>query len=256
MIIIRKANPNSIFAKLEETIVNFILPIVLVLASLGLLNFYVIPSNRKLPDLKSQLNAKNSENSLLRSKLDQLKILKENEALMIEDSAKISWLLDEKSSAPQLTRQVVLMSNDANTLFRSLDYSNAGSKSRISNVGAVGLDSSSSGLASPSLDDLYREESMNVVLESSSVEDFVRFLNISENSIRLIKVNSINLVSNKGVVRSNINISSPYLNPNFSSYLQTASPIDLKDPSYRSFLGRLDSFRNYAREINSSMSDI
>lgn len=253
MIIIRKTNPGSFFTQIEELVVNFILPLLLVFVSLGLLNFYVRPSTGKISDIKNEIAIKNSQNFLLNAKLSQLKNLKENESLMIKDLSKMSWILDERSNAPRFTRQIVLMSNDANVVFKSLDYTSPVVTSpRVSVVGLSNVNESAQ-TGQASLEDLYREESVNVVLESSSVEDFVKFLDISENSIKLIKVNNINLTLNRDVIRTNINMSSPYLNPSFKSYLQTASPIDLNDTSYRSFLSKMDGFRNYAEEISLSV---
>ncbi len=236
---------KSFKGQIEEFLVNFVMPIVFLVITVAIFAFYVLPTHSKLPELNGRLEVAQHEVSVLQAKVAQLTTLQENWELVMSDLLKLSWALEERDRVPELTEQIRLMSRDSGVVFRSLDYANA-SRNKIGN------------LASPSNSlepdpELYREEEVDVSLEIDTFDSAVSFLKSSENSIRLFRVESLKLSTQNQTTKLDLVMASPYLNPAFSTYSHTATPIDLKNQAYRSFMERLDSFRNYAREVDATL---
>lgn len=242
---------SNIITEVEEFVVNFILPIILLGVAVGIFALYVSPTYKKLPMLKLDVEAKTQEVEVLQAKVNQLTALEQNKDLVVADLVKMSWALEERDKVPELTRQIRLMSDDSRVVFKSLDYANANKDQLVS----VPVDSGSSSALTPD-PELYREEKVNVDIEVKGFTSVIDFLRTAENSIRLFKVESIKISTFNQVNKADVVMASPYLNPAFSTYSQSAAPIDLTDPAYRSFMERLDTFKNYAREIDAALPKI
>lgn len=241
----------NIITGIEEFLVNFIMPIILLGIAIGVLALYVLPTHKKLPVLKTDVEAKSQEVEVLQAKVNQLTTLEQNKDLVVSDLVKMSWALEERDKVPELTRQVRLMSNDSNVVFKTLGYQNV-NKDRMVNVTA---DSVSGSALTPD-PELYREEKVNVGIESVDLASTIDFLKTTENSIRLFRVERVKITAFDRVYKVDIVMTSPYLNPAFSTYSQSAAPIDLNNSVYRSFMERLDTFRNYASEIDATLPKI
>lgn len=235
----------NIIGEIEEFLINFIMPILLLVATIAIFALYVLPTHKSLPDLKSQLEAVQQEVNVLQAKVAQLTALQENRELVMADLVKLSWALEERDKVPELTEQVRLMSKDSGVAFKSLDYANA-NKNQI-----VSLTPQTDGLTPDP--ELYREEEVNVDIDVKDFASAVAFLKSSETSIRLFRVESLKLSAQNQVTKADLVMASPYLNPAFSTYSQSAAPIDLKNPAYRLFMGRLDTFKNYAKDIDATL---
>lgn len=236
------------FTGIEEFLVNFIVPIVVVVISIGLFVLYILPTAKKLPVLKEQIGAKTQELVVLQAKVDQLSYLQQNKNLVIQDLVKMSWALEERDKVPELTEQVRVMSKDSAVAFVSLNYDNA-NKGELSAVAAP----STSLTPDP---ELYREEKVNVTVGINSVSSIVSFLRTTENSIRLFKVESLRISTREQGNTAALVMASPYLNPAFSTYSETSAPINLTDSAYRGFMERLDTFKNYAQTIDATLPRI
>ncbi len=238
----------QVVGEIEEFVVNFILPIILLTVAVGIFVFYASPMRKKLPELASQVESKTQEVTVLQAKIDQLTKLQQNKDLVIGDLVKMSWALEERDKVPELTEQVRLMSKDASVVFKSLGYENT------NKGGGINVNSPSSSLTPDP--ELYREEKVSVGVEIPDFTSTVAFLKIAETSIRLFKVESLKVSALNQIYKADLVMVSPYLNPAFSAYSQTAAPIDLKNPSYRSFMERLDVFKNYAKGIDATLPKI
>lgn len=239
---------GKLVSNVEEFVVNFILPILLLAAAIGIFALYVSPARQELPKLKSEATAKEQEVKILQAKVAQLTTLEFNRDLVLADLVKLSWALEERDKVPELTEQVRLMSADSGVQFKSLSYANAdrGELTAIP-VPSVSL------TPDP---ELYREEKVNTSLEMPDYLSVIKFLTTTEQSIRLLKVESLKLSTLNQVNMADIVMVSPYLNPAFSAYSQTAAPINLTDAVYRSFMERLETFKNYAQEIDATLPKI
>lgn len=238
---------NNEISLVMEELLNFIVPIILVALSLAISALYISPTYKSLSGLKEEIGAKTQEVSVLQAKVDQLKSLQENKGLVVNDLVKLSWALEERDKVPELSQQVLLMSKDAGVAFSSLDYSSANR----------GGDQASSPASATTPDpELYREEKVNVSVNSANLVTLTKFLKIAENSIRLFKVESLRVSTREAVKDASLVMSSPYLNPSFSSYSQSSAPINLKDGAYRGFMTNLDTFSNYAQKIDATLPKI
>jgi hypothetical protein len=231
-----------------EALLNFAVPIVLVILSMALFFLYIFPTFKTFTPLNDEISAKTQEVSVLQAKVDQLKSLQINKDLVVGDLVKMSWALEERDKVPELSEQVRLMSKDANVVFSSLDYTSAGKSANTPAVVA-----SSEVTPDP---ELYREEKVNASVNAANLEAITKFLRISESSIRLFKVESLRISTRESVRDTSLVMSSPYLNPSFSNYSQSAAPIDLKDKAYRDFMTNLDKFSNYAQKIDATLPKI
>ncbi|MFA5776399.1 MAG: hypothetical protein WC988_02500 [Patescibacteria group bacterium] len=231
-----------------EALLNFMVPIILVALSLATFALYISPTYKSLPILNEEINTKTQEVSVLQAKVDQLKSLQDNKNLVVSDLVKMSWALEERDKVPELSEQVRLMSKDAGVVFSSLDYSNT------NRGNSTPVTAPSAGITPDP--ELYREEKVNVSVNSTNLSELIKFLKISENSIRLFRIESLRISTREKVRAATLVMSSPYLNPSFSSYSQSAAPIDLKNVVYRDFMTDLDSFSNYAQKIDSTLPKI
>lgn len=236
----------NLIVEIEEFLVNFILPIILLIATFAIFGLYIVPAHKKLPELKNQLDTAQREVDVLQAKVSQLTALQENRELVIGDLVKLSWALEERDKVPELTEQVRMMSKDSGTVFRSLDYANS-SKGQVLSPTPQQSDE----LAPDP--ELYREEKVGVDIDVKDYNSAIQFLKSTERSIRLFRVESLKLSTQDQTIRASFVMASPYLNPAFSSYSRTAAPIDLRSPVYRSFMEDLDTFRNYARDIDATL---
>jgi hypothetical protein len=229
-----------------EELLNFVVPIVLVGLTLAVFVLYLLPTFNALPKLGAEITDKTQEISVLQAKVAQLKSLQENRDLVVSDLVKMSWALEERDKVPELSEQVRLMSKDAGVAFRALEYSNAAKDAVAEPASDVGL-----GLTPDPA--LYKEEKVNVSINSASLALLTEFLRTAERSIRLFKVESLRISTRDAVRDVSLVMSSPYLNPSFTSYSQSAAPIDLKDSAYRGFMADLDKFSNYAQKIDATL---
>lgn len=245
---LKTGSSMQIVAEVEEFFINFILPIILLAVSVAIFVLFVSPARKELPELKLQLNTKNEEIKVLQAKVDQLSALQTNKDLVVNDLVKMSWALEERDKVPELSQQVRVMSADSKVKFSSLDYANA-NKSEASTV----VTPSSSLTPDP---ELYREEKVTVIVEVKDIPSVVEFLKTTENSIRLFKVENLRISTRTDGNSADLIMVSPYLNPAFSAYSETAAPINLTDPAYRQFMNRLDTFKNYAKDIDATLPKI
>ena len=74
-----------IVGEIEEFLINFIMPILLLVATIAIFALYVLPTHKKLPDLKSQLETAQQEVNVLQAKVAQLTTLQENRELVMAD---------------------------------------------------------------------------------------------------------------------------------------------------------------------------
>ena len=257
MIVIENLNVKSeerarqVAAGFRDFIINFAIPLLFLIIIVGLAVFVITPVYKSLPDLAGQLESKTVEAVSLQAKVAQLEDLETNRGLVTEDLTKLSWALEERDKVPELSEQVRRMSTDAKVIFNSLSYTN-----KAEDLPAVPVaEASTEGQPiSPAPDPaLYREEDVDVKIETADLQKLVDFLQVSENSIRLKKVGKIASSFNDTSYETSLLMASPYLNPGFSVYTQTSASIDLKDTKYRDFMGRLDEFTNYAQAIDATL---
>jgi hypothetical protein len=242
------ANTRNYAGEMVEALLNFLVPIILVALSVAAFVFYIAPTYKSLPTLREEISAKTQEVSVIQAKVDQLTSLQANRELVVSDLVKMSWALEERDRVPELSEQVRLMSKDAGVAFNSLSYS--GTNKSI----AAAVKPPSDGITPDP--ELYRDEKVNVSINSPGLLELVKFLKISESSIRLFKIESLRISTREKNRDVAVIMSSPYLNPSFSSYSQNAASIDLKDSGYRDFMSNLDKFNNYAEKIDATLPKI
>ena len=242
---------NQNLSEAREMVLNFLVPLLLLLISLGVLFFYDMPTHKLIPGLLEKLAQKTTDVAVLQDKVNQLKTLEASKALVIDDLVKMSWALEERDKVPELTQQVRLMSRDSGVVFSSLDYANS---NRDSNYVLQLVPSQEALELDPNL---YKNEKVTVTVTSANYTGLINFLKISETSIRLFSVESLRISAREGANEVDLVMASPYLNTAFSAYSETSAlPIDLNNTTYRQFMQRLDTFTNYARTIDATLPKI
>lgn len=236
------------FGGLSAIVLNFIAPIVLLGLSVAAIVLYVLPAYKVLPVLKEKLTKNINDVEALKAKVAQLTYLDENKDLVIGDLVKMSWAFEERDKVPELSEQVRKMCTDSGVTFSTLDYVNE-------NKIEAGTEKPIDLTITPD-PALYREEKVSVTINAKDLTALVNFLKTAENSIRLFRVQGIGISSKDATYDVSFAMASPYLNPSFSAYSETAAPIDLANQSYRDFMVRLDTFKNYAKEIDSTLPKI
>lgn len=236
----------------KNFILNFAIPLFFLILIVVVSVFVISPTYSSIPALESEISTKEIQLESLRAKVSQLEQLESNRSLMIQDLTKLSWALEERDKVPELSEQVRLMSEDSDISFESLSYTNlAQNTAQVLSPNPV---SSSNQDISPNPDpNLYREEKVDVKVSSANMDKFIGFLKTAENSIRLFRIEKFSSSLRDNSYDSSLLMASPYLNPGFKSYSDTSAVIDLNDVMYRDFMDRLDTFTNYAKEIDATL---
>jgi Tfp pilus assembly protein PilO len=213
-------------SKLKDTLLNFIVPLVAFGVVAALFMLIILPSMKALPNLKQELQQKESLRDILAEKSENLKRLVDFKSIVSEDSLLVNKVLVSEEAPLPLQDQVYKMAIDAGLKVTKLSYSSGGGGK--TEGGAYDLVSISLGC-------------------EGSYEQLALFMELIENAARFVQVNGFRYSQAKAKESLSVDmvILAPYLY--VSSQAVTDDPIDLDIGSdeFIKFINRLKSLKYY-----------
>jgi Tfp pilus assembly protein PilO len=217
---------NMDTAKLKSFALNFIVPIVGFSVSLILILTVVIPSFTTIPDLRAELNQKQTLNSTLSKKLSDLERLLDFKKIVDDNSNLINNVLVSEEMVPELLSQVDTIAKESGLEVTRLSYS-------ISQA-------SGGSLGYPSVD-----VSLGVL---GTYDQLANFFKLTESASRLIDVSGYRYaVGSKDANTLNMNLvlRSPYLFVNSEAVTDDPIDLDVTNQAFLNFVSKIHNLKYY-----------
>lgn len=215
-------------AKLNDTVVNLLIPLVSLLSALLLAIFYIIPSAQNLQAKRDEVTelVKLSEN--LSQKLKKLNDLVDFKSSVDQNVALIERALPVEPLVPELLTQVDLISRESGLTVTKLSYSLGESA------------------------DLAPDEGTYVVVSLGVQGTFVQFKNFLrqlEDGARVVNVKnlrySIDSTENSNILDISLVLTAPYLSVDSSASTDEPLALDIRDEYFISLVDRIKNLRFY-----------
>ncbi|MBI2620607.1 type 4a pilus biogenesis protein PilO [candidate division WWE3 bacterium] len=217
-------------ARLKDTIVNFLVPLIAlgVSALAGVL--FVYPGIKQLAALKGEVKLKESLNSQLILKLEKLNTLLDFKETVDEDSGLVSRVLSSEAKVPELLTQIDIISKESGLEVTKLSYS--------------------FGDAAPGEQKERTYESVTAVLGvKGNFTQLETFLNTLERSGRVVTVDSLRYALDTGegreVLEVLIVLSSPYKFVNAAAVADDPIDLDITSEEFLSLIDKLKALKIY-----------
>ena len=236
---------------IKETVVNFIIPLISLVASisLGVIVFY--PSFKALPRLKDEKETKETLSTTLDSKLTTLNKLLDYQSVVEENSTLVKDVLVEEASVPELLTQIDLIATESGLVVDKMNYS-------FSDLGKAPTSSGTEGV-SDATNTSYKM--INVTMGAKgNVEQLVTFFKNLENAARLIDVDSFRYSSqdaDQGQFLSvTFDLKSPYLFVESTAVTDDAVTLDITDNKFVDMINRIKGMKFYRISIDNINTEL
>lgn len=214
--------------KIKQTIANFIIPLIAVVLSLGLLGLYIYPSLTAIPLLNKELDDRTNLSQQLASKVTKLNSLIDFKQNVDESTVLVSKALSEEPLVPQLLTQIDQIANESGLAITRMSYA-------LNDTGEV----------DPAIGN-YQVVAVNLSV-SGNYNQIVTFLTNLENSSRVINVATVRFTvdDETGAIDTNLVLISPYVS--VSAQANTDEPItfDVTAEDFQKTMERLRALRHY-----------
>ncbi len=214
--------------KIKQTIANFIIPLVAVVLSLGLLGLYIYPSLSDIPLLTSELDDRTALAQQLVAKVEKLNNLLDFKQNVDESAVLVSKALSEEPLVPQLLTQIDQIAKESGLSITRMSYA-------LNDTGEV----------DPKVGN-YQVVAVNLSV-SGNYNQIVTFLTNLENSSRVINVSTVRFTvdDESGNIDTNLVLISPYVV--VSAQANTDEPItfDVTATDFQQTMVRLRNLRHY-----------
>lgn len=209
--------------KIKQAIANYIIPLIAILLTLGLLGFYIYPSLSDIPLMQEQLQSKQNLAKQLEDKVQKLNSLTDFKQNVDDSQFLIDKALSSEPLVPQLLSQVDIIAREAGLSVQRLSYA----------VNDSGSDGANAG---------YQVVAVNLGTEGT-YNQVVTFLRNIEDASRVINVNNIRFSTDAdtGIVSATFILVSPYVRVESVASVDEPITFDIADPTFQK---RIDSLRN------------
>jgi len=216
---------------LKDTVMNFIVPLICFGVSAALVFLVIYPSIQKLPQLKSDLQAKQALSAQLETKVATLNKLTDFKSVLEEDLSLMDRVLVSEDNVPYLLNQIDNISRNVGFNLNKLNYGLGGGTEDTA--------------GNPSTD--YIAVNLGV---TGTYEQMISFLKNMEKAARLVNVSNYRYaVAGSDISDTSLGMSfllySPYLKVNSAATTDDPINLDISDPTFVSILNYLKSFTFY-----------
>jgi Tfp pilus assembly protein PilO len=231
------AGMNVDVSRIKEAVVNFIIPLVCIIATILIGLLLLMPAIKEQPLLHVELEESVKLSKQLKSKKDVLNDLIDFRTIVEENASLMDAVLVSEANVPELLAQVSLIAQEAGFEVTRLAYSYSGvpvASATQTNVTAV--------VAAP---EAYQSVSVSLGVRGS-YEQMSTFLSSIENSARLVDVETYRYSRDKeGILDVNFTLNSPYLFVQSSAVTDEALTLDMTSPEFVALLNKIKSLRVY-----------
>jgi Tfp pilus assembly protein PilO len=222
----------------REFFINFLIPLVCLVATGFLVIVILYPSYKALPELKVEASRKETLDNQLKAKLGVLNKLLDYKSVVDENLDLISAVLEAEAKVPQLLTQIDIIARESGLDVTKLSYSfGEQSIGRIDTGGQRGVD------ADAKVDLVF--VSMSVTGNYDQMQNFYANL---ENSARLVDVDTFrfNLTEEgSNVLNISLVLRSPYLFVQSEAVTDDALRLDITDPEFIAMTDKVKGLRFY-----------
>lgn len=221
--------------RIKDGLLNFLVPLVCLGATLLIFFTIIFPSFKQLPTLKTEVEAQITLENQLRTKLTALNDLIDFNEELQENSDLISKVLVSEPEVPLLLTQIDSIAKESGLEINKLSYSFG---------------------ESPEEDALITYSFVNVSLGAlANYEQMGVFLKNLENSARFVDVSNYrfseeNALDKPGIYNITFILRSPYLSVDSQAVTDEPINIDIGDPEFLSVMDKLRAMKFYGTTIN------
>lgn len=222
---------------LRDTVMNFIVPLVCFGLSAAMILFVIYPSAQKIPQLKTDLQNKETLRSQLDAKVLVLNKLTDYKAVLIEDLNLLDKVLVSDDNVPYLLNQIDRISRDVGFELNKLNYGMG------SGADMKGADSVAEFVA------------VNLSV-TGNYDQVTKFLQNVEKAARLVDVSNFRYgVATSDPSDSKLSLSfllySPYLKVNSTATTDDVIQLDISSPEFIKTINMIKGFTYYENIIPS-----
>lgn len=222
-----KSNTNEVLLKVKDSLLNFIVPLVALLATILLVALYIYPTYKSLPAKKQELEKNTTTKNTLSKKVDDLNRLVNFQSTLDENLEIVNKVLVPEPEVPRLLDQATQIAEKAGMSLEKLSYSYS-SKGK----GGVGFDTIT--------------VSMGV---KSSLDQLVVFMELVENASRYVSVPSfrysVSSSAKDGLGSSTFSLDSPYLFVQSAAVTDDPINLNITDYKFTQFMDKLKGLDYY-----------
>ena len=234
-----KKNVNMDMMMLKETVVNYIVPIVCLAASVLIGVFILMPSYKSIPNLSADLDQKTMLEINLSTKLNNMNRLLDFKGIVEENSDLVNKVLVSEELVPGLLTQIDKIARESGLVVNRLNY---------------GLGSSSTTGAAKAT---YNTVTINLGVEGNFGQ-LKSFMENVENAARVVLVDnfrySLNIQEGTQEVSVNFVLVSPYLFVESSAVTDDPVDLDIADEEFQTLINKIKGMKYYdPYEIDTSI---
>lgn len=224
----------------KETLLNFIVPLISILATVVIFLLVIRPSIAELPDLEQEVESKTALKNQLQTKLATLNKLIDFRSVVQENADLAENVLAPEPMVPELLTQIDTIAQESGLEVTRLNYS---------------IGSSTSTPAPGEEEPTYSVVNVNLGADGS-YEQLVSFMNNLEQSARVVNVDTFRYTggaSDTNTLGITFSISSPYLAVESEAVTDTPIDIDVTGTEFVEFMNKMKALRLYEPVVNEDL---
>jgi Tfp pilus assembly protein PilO len=230
--------------KIKDTLLNFIVPIISLIASFLLAFLIITPYVSKLPDLREQLTEKQKLRAQLQTKLGILDKLFDFESVVVEHGKVFSTALAEEPEVPVLLTQIDVIARESGLAVTKLSYSITDMATKTADV----------------RDPLpYKAIVINLGV-LGGYDQIATFLSNMETAARLVDVTTYRMSGDNNDDTPDYSatfiLRSPYLVPSGTAETDSPITVDISDAVFLAVLEKVKGLKYYDISIDSQFLDV
>lgn len=226
----RAQDMNFDMMMLKETIINYIVPIVCVGASVLIGVLVLMPSYKSIPNLSAEYDKNTMLESTLRNKLNNMNRLLEFKSIVDENSDLVNKVLVSEELVPGLLTQIDKIARESGLEVTRLNY----------------------GLGSSTADGKSKATYKTVTINLGATGSFAQlknFMNSVENAARIVLVDNFRYSATNNdegdAVGVNFVLVSPYLFVESSAVTDDPVDLDIADEEFQALINKIKGMKYY-----------
>uniref|UniRef100_A0A7C4Y290 Type 4a pilus biogenesis protein PilO n=1 Tax=candidate division WWE3 bacterium TaxID=2053526 RepID=A0A7C4Y290_UNCKA len=228
--------------KIKNTLTNFVVPLVALFVTLGLILLVILPQIKNWPKVQEEMNKVRSLEALLETKRSILDKIVDFQAVVDEDSKLFGQALSSEPMVPELLTQVDMIAKESGLEVTRLSYSvtdvGVGPEEEVASYKAVIIN----------LGTLGNYDQINTFL--ANLEDSARLLEVLSFRFSGENLQDSSQYAGTFVLRS------PYLKVESQAETDTPITLDISSPDFMNILSKVKSLKYYDIKVDTKFFDV
>jgi Tfp pilus assembly protein PilO len=222
---IKSYNPE--LELIKDTILNFIVPLIVLVACVAVGILFIYPAYQDIPVLKADIESRSATRDSLAKKKIKLEELVDFKSVVDENAELLSDLLESEAKVPELLNQIDLIARESGLEVTKLSYAFSSRGGGDEGHSVVDVSLSTNG----------------------NYEQTIQFLSSTENAARLISVSDLrfSFATKEEQERYSVTFSldSPYLEIDSQAVTDEPLSIDISSDEFLNFMEDVKGFNYY-----------